>query len=176
MLSGSGNVRTNCEDLHSPDHQTSLWKRCYLNLRWGGLRPAEGQLSGALRLALRTILPENRRNKVIISKRRERRENRASAEVVVMLSGLNGVSSPEWGSTDNVSARGARILTTRSWNPNDRVLIRSVEGNLQSRGRVVYRQRLHDNLFAIGVKLLAPRGRWGESYEALPRNVLAVAS
>ncbi len=136
----------------------------------------EVQLSGAWWFAGRATLRENRRNTVIIPKRRERRENRASAEVVVMLSGVNSASSPEWGSTDNISARGARILTTHSWNPNDRVLIRSVEGNLQSRGRVVYRQRLHDNLFAIGVKLLAPRGRWGESREVLPRNVLAIAS
>ena len=113
---------------------------------------------------------------MISIKRRERREERASASVVLMLSGQSGRSAPEWASTDNISARGARILTTRSWNPNDRVLIRCAEGNLQSRGRVVYRQRLHDNLFAIGVKLLAPRGRWGESYEFLPRNVLAVAS
>ena len=113
---------------------------------------------------------------MISPKRRERREKRATAEVVVMLSGQNGAPVPEWALTENISARGARILTTHRWRPNDSLLIRCVDGNLQARGRVIYRQRLRDNLSAIGVKLLAPRGSWRESSEVQPCNVLAAAS
>ena len=113
---------------------------------------------------------------MIRPKRRVRREMRVPVAVVVMLSGQNGISTPEWASTENISTRGARILTTRSRNPNDRLLIKCAEGNLRARGKVVYRQRLHDNLFAIGVRLLAPTGRWGESSEVLPCNVISMAS
>ncbi len=112
---------------------------------------------------------------MIGSKRRQRRERRESTAVTVMLSGQNELSAPQWASTDNVSVRGARILTTRTWNPNDRVLIRSVEGNLQSRGTVVYRQRLGDNLFAIGVRLVAAKGSWERCSEPRPWNAAAVA-
>jgi PilZ domain-containing protein len=111
---------------------------------------------------------------IISSKRRERRELRIPVAVVVTLSGLNGESPLEWASTENISVRGARILTTRSRNPNDCLLIKCAEGNLQARGKVVYRQCLRDNLFAIGVRLLAPRGKWGYS-EVLPRNIMTLA-
>jgi len=95
---------------------------------------------------------------MISPKRRERREKRTTAKVVVMLSGQIGAPVPEWASTENISARGARILTTHRWRPNDSLLIRYFDGNLQARGRVIYCQRLQDNLSAIGVKLLASRG------------------
>jgi hypothetical protein len=111
---------------------------------------------------------------MISSNPRERREKRVTTEVVVMLSGQNGASMLEWASTENISARGARILTTHRWRPNDSLLIRCIDGNLRARGRVIYRQRLRDNLSAIGVKLQAPRGSWKESYEVQP-NLLAVA-
>ena len=96
--------------------------------------------------------------------------------IVVELSGQYGISAPEWASTENISTRGARILTTHPRNPNDRLLIRCAEGNLRARGKVVYRQRIHDNLFAIGVRLLAPTGRWGKSSDVLPCNVISMAS
>jgi hypothetical protein len=91
-----------------------------------------------------------------------RTEKRLAATVVVMLSSQTGSHVPEWASTENVSARGARILTTCAWRPNDSLLIRCVAGSLQARGRVIYRQHLRDDLSAIGVKLLAPKGSWGE--------------
>ncbi len=108
-------------------------------------------------------------------KKRKRRENRVAAEVVVMLSGQNGASMPEWASTQNISARGARILTTHPWRPNDTLLIRCVEGTLQARARVMYRQGLHDNLFCIGIKLMAPRGSWKE-LSIVQHNLLSIAS
>ena len=108
-------------------------------------------------------------------KRRRRREKRTTTEVVVMLSGQNRASVPEWASTENISARGARILTTHRWRPSDALLIRCVDGNLQARARVIYRQRLGDHLSAIGVKLLAPRGSWEESSEVQPCDALPMA-
>src|SRR6266699_4674841 len=112
---------------------------------------------------------------MISPKRRNRREKRTTSEVVVMLSGQNGSLVPEWASTENISAQGARILATHRWRPNDTLLIRCVDGNLQARGRVIYCQRLRDNLSVIGVKLLVPRGSWRESSEVQPNNAFAVA-
>src|SRR5258705_13912379 len=105
----------------------------------------------------------------------KRREKRTTAEVAVMPSGQNEALVPEWASTENISARGARILTTHRWRPNDTLLIRCVDGNIQARGRVIYCQRLRENLAEIRVKLLVPRGSCRESSEVQPSNVFAVA-
>jgi len=110
------------------------------------------------------------------SKRHERRELRIRVAVDVMLSGQDGKSTSEWALTENISARGARILTTHSWNPNDCLRIKCAEGTLEARGRVVYRQRLHDNASVIGIRLLSPKGKWGESSEVLPGNIPTPAS
>ena len=100
---------------------------------------------------------------------------RVTTEVVVMLSGQNGTPKPEWASTENISARGARILTTHRWKPNDCLLVRCVDGNFHARAKVIYRQPLRDNLSAIGVKLLAPKGSWTESSKVQSWDSLAVA-
>src|SRR5258706_15713531 len=105
----------------------------------------------------------------------ERREKRTSAEVVVMLSGQNGAPVREWASTENSRARGARILTTHRWRPNDTLLLRCVDGNLQARGRVIYCQRLRDSLSVIGVKLLVPWGSWSASSDVQPCKAFSVA-
>jgi hypothetical protein len=86
------------------------------------------------------------------------------------------MSAPEWASTENISERGARILTTQPWKPDDLLLIQCIDGTLESRARIIYRQRLHDDLFVIGIKLLTPRGWWQEGCGGLRNNALAIAN
>ena len=62
--------------------------------------------------------------------------------------------------TQNISARGARVVTKRPWSANDSLTIKSLAGDLQSEARVIYCQPLRQNTFAIGLQLLAPTGRW----------------
>jgi len=56
----------------------------------------------------------------------------------------------------NVSARGMRVATEHVWRPGDSVLLSSPEFSFRTQARVVYCQRLENNMFAVGLELLTP--------------------
>lgn len=89
-----------------------------------------------------------------------RLEDRSPVRVTVDLSGLDIHTVAQQGITENVSARGARVVTSRPWQPNDHVTVRSLLGNLRSRARVVYCQPLGKETFAIGLELFVSVGEW----------------
>ncbi|HKW56846.1 MAG TPA: PilZ domain-containing protein [Candidatus Acidoferrum sp.] len=89
-----------------------------------------------------------------------RLESRTSVQVAVDLSGLDIHAVSQQGITENVSARGARVVTSQPWTPNDRVNVRSLLGSLRSRARVVYCQPLGRGSFAIGLELFVSFGEW----------------
>ena len=99
-----------------------------------------------------------------------RAEQRNPMQVAVDLSGLDVHRKAQQGVTENVSARGARVITGKPWGPNDRVMVRSLLGSLQSRARVVYCQPVGNGLFAIGLELYVSLGSWTlpESAEKKP--------
>jgi PilZ domain len=80
--------------------------------------------------------------------------------VSVDLSSLDLRKPAQEGITENVSPRGARVLTTRPWNPNDRLNVRSLLGNFRSRARVVYCTPVDGERFAVGLQLFAIAGNW----------------
>lgn len=86
--------------------------------------------------------------------------DRTPVHVTVDLSGLDVHTAAQRGVTENVSARGARVLTNRPWQPNDHVKVRSLLGSLRSRARVVYCQQLGKDSFAIGLELFVTVGEW----------------
>jgi len=85
---------------------------------------------------------------------------RAPVHVTVDLSGLDIHTVAQQGITENVSARGARVVTSKPWQPNDHVTVRSLLGSLRSRARVVYCQPLGKDSFAIGLELFVSVGEW----------------
>lgn len=87
-------------------------------------------------------------------------ENRSPVQVTVDLSGLDVHTVAQQGMTVNVSARGARVVTSKPWHPNDHVTVRSLLGSLRSRARVVYCQPLGKDSFAIGLELFVSVGEW----------------
>jgi hypothetical protein len=89
-----------------------------------------------------------------------RYDKRAAATVAVMLTSRESAFSTELALTENISARGARVLTRKLWWANESVVIKSLEGDLQSEARVVYRQPVRENVYAIGLELLGPKGNW----------------
>jgi hypothetical protein len=89
-----------------------------------------------------------------------RSEERSATAVAVMLTSVERVSRTELTLTENISGRGARVVTKQIWLPNDSLVIKSLEGDLQSAARVVYRQPIREKVYAIGVKLIAPKGNW----------------
>lgn len=89
-----------------------------------------------------------------------RLQDRSPVHVTVDLSGLDVHTAAQQGITENVSARGARVVTSKPWQPNDHVKVRSLLGSLRSRARVVYCEPLGNDSFAIGLELFVSVGEW----------------
>jgi len=89
-----------------------------------------------------------------------RRENRIPMAVAIQMSGSSRRPEIEHTFTENVSSRGARILTQRAWRRNERVTIASLRSDFQSRARVAYCERLRETGFAIGLEFLEHSGHW----------------
>ncbi|MGB2653355.1 MAG: PilZ domain-containing protein [Candidatus Acidiferrum sp.] len=89
-----------------------------------------------------------------------RLEDRSQMRVTVDLSGLDVHTVAQQGITENVSARGARVVTSKPWQPNDHVRVRSLLGSLRSRARVVYCQPVGKDSFAVGLELFVSVGEW----------------
>lgn len=89
-----------------------------------------------------------------------RAEERVSIKVVVDLASLDIHLPAQEGVTENVSVRGARVVTSKPWRPNDRLNVRSLLGNFRSRARVVYCQALKNGSYAVGLQLFAAAGNW----------------
>jgi hypothetical protein len=91
-----------------------------------------------------------------------RTEERIARAVAVQLSTLDGSPSAEEAFTENVSVRGARVVTKQHWKPDERVLLKSLESDFQSQARVMYCQHLTKSVFAVGLDLVSPAGEWGK--------------
>lgn len=89
-----------------------------------------------------------------------RRESRIPIEVGVQISGHQELPGVETTFTQNVSSRGARILSSRRWPPNTLILLETLTGSFRSAARVAYCERFRDEGFAIGVEFLSPAGQW----------------
>jgi PilZ domain len=90
----------------------------------------------------------------------KRTEDRTPMKITVDLSSLDVRTPAQEGITENVSPRGARVLTSKPWKPNDRLNVRSLLGNFRSRARVVYCVPVDAGQFAIGLQLFATAGNW----------------
>jgi hypothetical protein len=80
--------------------------------------------------------------------------------VGVQISGHQNLPGVETTFTDNVSARGARVVTIRRWRSGDRVWLASLTGDFLSLARVAYCHTLGGDGFAIGLEFLEPSGQW----------------
>jgi PilZ domain len=87
-------------------------------------------------------------------------EDRKPLQVTVDLSSLDLRTPAQEGITENVSDRGARVVTKQPWKLNERLNVRSLSGNLKSRARVVYCVPMPGDQYAIGLQLFAAAGTW----------------
>jgi hypothetical protein len=89
-----------------------------------------------------------------------RAERRVPMEIPVVLDGHRQMPGTESTFTENVSARGARVVSTRRWEQGERLTFVSRTGEFRSSARVAYCHPLQGDGFAIGVEFLEPKGRW----------------
>jgi len=96
------------------------------------------------------------RNKFVF----HRAEQRIPMEIPVMINGHRLAPGSESTFTENVSARGARVVSVRRWEQGEPLTFASRTGEFRSSARVAYCQPLQGEGFAIGVEFLEPKGRW----------------
>jgi hypothetical protein len=89
-----------------------------------------------------------------------RNERRIPMEIPVVIGGHRSMPGMESTFTENVSARGARVVSVRRWEKNDQLTVVSRTGEFRSSARVAYCQPLQGEGFAVGVEFLDPVGRW----------------
>ncbi|HXX44532.1 MAG TPA: hypothetical protein VEJ38_07380 [Candidatus Acidoferrales bacterium] len=99
-------------------------------------------------------LPKSKRFSVL------RRDARVPMEVQVQISGHAVLPGTESTFTENVSARGARVLSTRRWKINDQLVIATAAGSFRAVARVAYCETVPRAGFAIGLEFTEPTGSW----------------
>jgi hypothetical protein len=88
-----------------------------------------------------------------------RAESRIPKRMLVRLSyPEDGIS--EIAPTVDISCHGARLVSKRFWQPNIRLSVHSISGDLYSRARVVHCQSLANASWGIGLELFHPSGDW----------------
>jgi len=87
-------------------------------------------------------------------------EGRIPMEIPVLIDGHRRAPGSESTFTENVSARGARVVSVRRWEQGEPLVLASRTGEFRSAARVAYCQPLQGCGFAIGVEFLEPNGRW----------------
>ena len=81
-------------------------------------------------------------------------------EVPVILDGHRKMPGSESTFTENVSTRGARVVSVRRWEQGESLVFASRTGEFRSSARVAYCQPLQGEGFAVGVEFLEAKGRW----------------
>ena len=89
-----------------------------------------------------------------------RSEVRVSAMEPVRLASLRQPFITEPTSTQNISSRGARVMTQQVWEPGSLLLVKSLRGDFWARARVVYWRSFSSSRFAIGLEFFAQMGSW----------------
>jgi hypothetical protein len=89
-----------------------------------------------------------------------RAERRIPMEIPVLIDGHLRAPGSESTFTENVSARGARVVSVRRWEQGERLMFASRTGEFRSSARVAYCKPLNDLGFAVGLEFLEPKGRW----------------
>jgi hypothetical protein len=81
-----------------------------------------------------------------------RAEKRIRLSVPLEVSKLQYPNDAKTTVTENISSIGARILSWRPIEPNERLMIRFLELNLRTQARVVYCERLRHGQFGVGLQ------------------------
>jgi len=89
-----------------------------------------------------------------------RLEKRIRLAVPVEISSPQNPSAAERTTTENVCSLGMRVLTHRTRELNERLMINSLVGDLRTLARVVYCQRLPDGRFGVGLQFQGMAVDW----------------
>jgi len=89
-----------------------------------------------------------------------RLEKRTRLAIPVRISSLQEPSAGERSTTENICSLGIRVVVGRARDLNERILIKSTDGELEANARVVYCERLLDGRFALGLEFHGEVTNW----------------
>lgn len=87
-------------------------------------------------------------------------ETRIPMEIGVQINGHAIFPGTEHTFAENVSSRGARVLSTRRWKVDDRLILTTLAGSFRAVARVAYCRGVNETGFAIGLELVERTGNW----------------
>lgn len=89
-----------------------------------------------------------------------RNEKRVTMALPVCLVTADNLVFADQAVTVNVSSHGARIMTRRRWELEERPRLASSSGELRTQAKVVYCEPLTNGCFCIGLKFLSAIKDW----------------
>ena len=89
-----------------------------------------------------------------------RSETRIPMEVGVHITGHGKQPGTETTFTENVSSRGARVLSGRRWKINDQIEVTTLAGSFRTVARVAYCHTIPSAGFAVGLEFAEGTKGW----------------
>src|SRR5580704_18121564 len=89
-----------------------------------------------------------------------RSETRIPMEVGVHITGHGAQPGTETTFTENVSSRGARVMSVRRWKINDKIEVTTLAGSFHTVARVAYCHTTPSAGFAVGLEFVEPARGW----------------
>jgi hypothetical protein len=89
-----------------------------------------------------------------------RHERRTPLAIPVRIASLKEPLAGERSTTENICSLGIRVLVRHARKLNERLLIKSTDGELEADARVVYCERLLDGRFALGLEFHGEVTNW----------------
>ena len=90
----------------------------------------------------------------------KRIQKRTSATVALQISSAKQPFITELAFSENISLHGVRVVTGRTWEPGERVIVKSFHGTIQSRAKVIYCHHLAKARYAVGLEFYSAVGTW----------------
>jgi hypothetical protein len=89
-----------------------------------------------------------------------RLEKRTPLTIPVRISSPKEPAAGERSTTENICSLGIRVLVRHARKLNERLFIKSADGELEADARVVYCERLVDGRFALGLEFRGEVTNW----------------
>src|SRR5271169_3968150 len=103
----------------------------------------------------------------------QRVENRLKMRTTALLIGRHGKLGVEKAITENVSARGVRVISVSEWDTDDTILVALPAGHFTSAARVTYCDAIADGRYSTGLEFV---GKEQLAIEALAADPAAFQS
>jgi hypothetical protein len=91
-----------------------------------------------------------------------RLEKRTRLAIPVRILSLEEPHAGERSTTENICSLGLRVLVEHPRRLNESLVIKSVDGELETDARVVYCERLLDGRYAVGLEFRGDAGNWSK--------------